>query len=183
MKEVITIRYRHSSEGRISLKEWIAALGKEWFIAEWSNECTRRCWHIGNAQLRCRHRRVGIAIRIIDESVEALIDKLPKYHCRVGLVELQHCTSDGHSSRHLKAHATEDILQVTRVGMECTLVELLRVDQLLTACWRWLLLRTKKKNNERWIIRARAINKFASVIGLLSKHDRNVRQCWDEVYN
>ena len=59
------------------------------------------------------------------------------------LVKLKHSTSDKHSAWHLKGHSTEDILQVTGVGMKGRLVKLLSIDDLLPGCTSWLLPKSK----------------------------------------
>lgn len=87
------------------------------------SQCTRCGRHIWYAQLCYSQWRICISICKIDKCIERLIDPLPEYNLRHSSIELKHSASNQHTTGHLKAHATENILQFTRIGMECWLIQ------------------------------------------------------------
>ena len=53
-----------------------------YFETEGGNERRRGGRDVGHAQLGRRHGRLGVAVRVVDERVEALVDPLPEHHRR-----------------------------------------------------------------------------------------------------
>lgn len=156
----LTISNCNSSEWRISLEEWIWSLLQVRLVTKRSNESSWCSWNIRNAQLCCSYRRVRVSVRVINQSVEALIYELPENDSWNGskvkkiwesvqrtflrsqnsLVELQHCASNRHASRNLKAHPPKHILQITRIGVESAFIKLFGINYLLLRCsFRFLL--------------------------------------------
>jgi len=52
-------------------------------------------------------------------------------------VELEHSSSNDHSSRHLERHATKDILQFAGVRVKCRLIKLLCTPDISICCASW----------------------------------------------
>jgi hypothetical protein len=69
------------------------------------------------------------------------------------LVKLQHTSCDEHTTRNLKRHASNKVLQFTRVRMESRDSQLLGVPYLLLCCTGWLLAFSETRrirNEKRW---------------------------------
>ncbi|KYN27615.1 hypothetical protein ALC57_03014 [Trachymyrmex cornetzi] len=62
---------------------------------------------------------------------------IDRNYCKIP-VELKHSAGDGHSTRHLEGHSTENILQVAGIRMKGRLVQFLRIDNLLCGSIGWL---------------------------------------------
>lgn len=63
------------------------------------------------------------------------------------LVKLKHSSSDCHTAWNLKAHSSENILQVAAVGVESALVKLLSEDDLFLCRPRRLLFQPTKQKH------------------------------------
>ena len=79
---------------------------------------------VGATQSTNRNVRVRIAVGVVDEGVEGLVDPLQEYHLGHRLVEGDHGPHDDHASRHLERHPARSGLQISRVWVERRGVEL-----------------------------------------------------------
>ena len=73
------------------------------------------------------------SIGIVDNSVEALIEPLPKHDCRSSLVKGQHGTSDAHVHWDLSSHSSKPNHFFSSVGMKCGIIELLLPPKLINS--------------------------------------------------
>lgn len=148
---------RYSCKRNVSLHQGSSTLLPEVFASNRCDQSTGSCTNIWYPQLGYRNGWIGIAISIIDQSVERLVDKLPENNGWNGSehfwtkltflfqfwsllfepVKLQHGSCNNHSARHLKAHTTKHVLQLAGVWVKCRRVEFLGVDYLVSRYIGW----------------------------------------------